>query len=165
MTFSLLPSHTQTLQPLHSMFRGNGRLRGQASVSRYLRSSFCARLCVFSCMCMCQYMCACTHERVSLCASVRVFEFMWRGGGYLFSLFSMRGQCVESITIPSIHSSNNMDIIYMVMQASWLPRVTQWTSLTVDSMGVLQHPNAMYNRGRTHRHTLGLPSNREACFN
>lgn len=58
----------------------------------------------------------------------------------------MRVQCVESITIPSIHSSsNNMDIIYMVMQAPWLPPVTQWTSLTVDSMGVLQHPNAVYD--------------------
>lgn len=30
-----------------------------------------------------------------------------------------------------------MDVIYMVMQPAWLPQVTQWTSLTVDSMTVL----------------------------
>lgn len=44
----------------------------------------------------------------------------------------------------------------MVMRAPWLPQVTQWTSLTVDSMGVLQHPNAMYNCRHTHTHMLGL---------
>lgn len=38
----------------------------------------------------------------------------------------------------------------MVMQAPWLPQVTQWTSLTMDSMGVLRHPNATYGYGLTH---------------
>lgn len=46
-----------------------------------------------------------------------------------------------------------MDVIYMVMQPAWLPQVTQWTSLTVDSMTVLQHPNAMYSHRHTHTHT------------
>lgn len=40
----------------------------------------------------------------------------------------------------------------MVMQAPWLPEVTEWTSLTMDSMGVLQHPNAMYSHGHRHAH-------------
>lgn len=60
----------------------------------------------------------------------------------------------ESITIPSIHScGGNMDIIYMVMRARWPPRVTPWTSLTVDSSGVPWHPNGMRRCGRTRTHT------------
>lgn len=92
-----------------------------------------ARSGVVKCACSC--VCAC------VCIDVG-------GGGYLFWLFSMRLQCVESITIPSIRSrSSNMDVIYMVMQPLRLPQVTQWTSLTVDGMTVVQHPNAMYSHG------------------
>ena len=95
--------------------------------------------------------CVCEHRCVSARACVCIYV---GGGGYLFWLFSMRVRCVESITIPSIHSSgSNMDVIYMVMQAPWLPQVTQWTSLTMDSVGLLRHPNAMYSHGHTHTQT------------
>lgn len=90
---------------------------------------------------------ACNHARSSdLCGAKETIYFhcSQRGGP---------GRA-ESITIPSIHScGSNMDIIYMVMRARWPPRVTPWTSLTVDSSGVPWHPNGMRRRGRTHTHT------------
>lgn len=61
----------------------------------------CVRALMSECACSCIHVCVCIHVG---------------GEGYLFWLFSMRVQCVESITIPSIYSSSsNMDVIYMVM--------------------------------------------------
>lgn len=83
------------------------------------------------------YMCEYFKASMSCVRSLCVFECIWKGGGFLFCLFSTRVQCAESVTMPSIYkSSNNMDIIYMLMRTLWLPPVTRWTSLTVDNTHV-----------------------------
>lgn len=109
-----------SFQALRSVFRGNGRLKWWASVSLHLGWRVCVCLgAIFTCT---GFLCVCVHLW-HICACVCIY--VWgggRGGAINFDRFSMRVQCVESITIPSIHSSgNNMDVIYMVMQQPWLP--------------------------------------------
>lgn len=117
-----------------------------------------SRLC--ACVCVCAFQRArtiCAHAPANLCfsrVSAHAIQiYVERRSLFIFIVSNEGVRPVESITIPSIHScSSNVDIIYMVMWARWPPRVTQWTSLTVDSSGVQWHPNGMQRHGHTHTH-------------